>query len=98
MAMRRGTRYGLERRLCPDGRCVGLIGDDGRCRECRRQVPAPAPDWVDEGIPLEGLMCQDDACFGITQVVSTGSPYRPEFERVCPLCGRRYETAALTRP
>lgn len=22
------------RRLCPDGSCVGVIGDDGKCREC----------------------------------------------------------------
>ena len=22
------------RRLCPDGACVGLIGDDGRCKVC----------------------------------------------------------------
>ena len=22
------------RRLCPDGGCVGLIGDDGRCKVC----------------------------------------------------------------
>jgi hypothetical protein len=25
-----------KRRLCPDGACVGVIGDDGRCRECGR--------------------------------------------------------------
>jgi|SRR5579872_6675042 len=23
-----------QRRLCPDGACVGLIGDDNRCKEC----------------------------------------------------------------
>jgi hypothetical protein len=22
------------RRLCPDGACIGVIGDDGRCRVC----------------------------------------------------------------
>jgi hypothetical protein len=26
------------RRLCPDGACVGLVGDDGRCRVCGRSV------------------------------------------------------------
>ena len=25
-----------ERELCPDDACIGLIGDDGRCRECGR--------------------------------------------------------------
>jgi hypothetical protein len=24
------------RRLCPDGNCIGLIGPDGRCKECGR--------------------------------------------------------------
>jgi hypothetical protein len=23
-----------ERRLCSDGMCIGVIGPDGRCREC----------------------------------------------------------------
>jgi hypothetical protein len=23
-----------KRRLCPDGACIGVIGDDGRCRVC----------------------------------------------------------------
>lgn len=27
---------GVERELCPDGACIGLIGADGRCRECGR--------------------------------------------------------------
>ena len=22
------------RKLCPDGNCIGIIGSDGRCREC----------------------------------------------------------------
>lgn len=25
-----------ERRLCPDGACIGVIGDDGRCKMCGR--------------------------------------------------------------
>jgi hypothetical protein len=28
------------RRLCPDGNCIGVIGPDGRCKECGR----PAED------------------------------------------------------
>ncbi len=24
------------RRLCPDGSCIGVIGPDGRCKECGR--------------------------------------------------------------
>lgn len=41
------------RRLCPDGACVGLIGEDGRCKVCGtpagggtpyREPDAAAPD------------------------------------------------------
>jgi hypothetical protein len=24
------------RELCPDGSCIGVLGEDGRCRECGR--------------------------------------------------------------
>ncbi len=27
-----------DRQLCPDGACIGVIGADGRCRECGRQA------------------------------------------------------------
>jgi len=26
------------RKLCPDGNCIGIIGSDGRCRECGRPL------------------------------------------------------------
>jgi hypothetical protein len=25
-----------ERKLCPDGACTGLVGSDGKCKECGR--------------------------------------------------------------
>lgn len=27
-----------ERTLCPDGGCVGVIGDDGRCKVCGKEA------------------------------------------------------------
>ncbi len=27
------------RQLCPDGSCIGLIGDDGTCKVCGRAAP-----------------------------------------------------------
>ena len=29
-----------DRALCPDGSCIGVIGDDGRCRVCGRTAEA----------------------------------------------------------
>jgi hypothetical protein len=34
--MSQGTFDPSKRRLCTDGACIGVIGDDGRCRECGR--------------------------------------------------------------
>jgi hypothetical protein len=45
------------RQLCPDGACTGIIGPDGRCKECGRRaetsayrgdVPDPTPGLPDE--------------------------------------------------
>jgi hypothetical protein len=44
------------RRLCPDGSCIGLIGPDGRCKECGRSsdgkpaalVGKPADDRTED--------------------------------------------------
>lgn len=33
-----------QRQLCPDGSCIGVIGDDGQCKVCGRV----APNWGDE--------------------------------------------------
>ncbi|HEY0709408.1 MAG TPA: hypothetical protein VGG33_21540 [Polyangia bacterium] len=39
-----------KRRLCPDGNCVGLLDDDGRCRVCGVTAGpgAAAPAFPDE--------------------------------------------------
>jgi hypothetical protein len=42
-----------ERRLCDDGNCTGLIGPDGRCKECGR--PAGS-----EGDPAPRLFAEED--------------------------------------
>jgi hypothetical protein len=45
--MSEGTFNPADRRLCPDGSCIGIVGSDGRCRVCGRagdgSVAASAP-------------------------------------------------------
>jgi len=31
-----GESFDDDRELCPDGACTGIIGADGRCKECGR--------------------------------------------------------------
>jgi len=42
------TSFDSNRRLCPDGSCVGVIGPDGRCPECGRSTDGK-PRLVTEG-------------------------------------------------
>jgi len=47
--MSEGTFNPAQRRLCPDGSCIGVVGADGRCRVCGRagdgSAAATAPAW-----------------------------------------------------
>jgi hypothetical protein len=36
--MSEAAKFDSHRRLCPDGGCIGVIGDDGRCRVCGRSA------------------------------------------------------------
>jgi hypothetical protein len=37
------TRFDSNRRLCPDGACIGIIRPDGRCSQCGRAAQSGAP-------------------------------------------------------
>jgi len=41
--MSEGTFNPADRRLCPDGSCIGVVGSDGRCRVCGRAGDGSAP-------------------------------------------------------
>jgi hypothetical protein len=79
------------RKLCPDGACIGVIGDDGRCKVCGLAddgsivAPAAAEAEVDAAGAIEGdspfdddrELCPDGACIGVL-----GSDGK------CKVCGR----------
>ncbi len=79
-----------DRELCPDEMCVGLMGSDGRCKECGRSADNATPepdkpadpsssDDVDEEDEFEDRrLCPDDMCVGLI-----GSDGR------CKECGTR---------
>ena len=79
-----------DRELCPDGSCIGLIGDDGRCRVCGRTGDGEAAEPVavtassprvpadsDGAFDEDRELCPDGACIGIL-----GSDGK------CKVCGR----------
>jgi len=65
-----------DRELCPDGACIGLIADDGRCNVCGREREGAAEEaWATDGgargaIEVEGdeedrELCPDGSCIGL---------------------------------
>jgi hypothetical protein len=83
-----GRRYLQARRLCPDGVCVGLVGDDGRCRVCGQSAPAPLNDGVEDSLAIGRRVCDDGACIGVLRARRVGPPYRTHVEVACSICGR----------
>jgi hypothetical protein len=53
------TDFDPQRKLCPDGSCIGVIGSDGKCTECGR----PAPDG-DAAADTAGWEAADDGADG----------------------------------
>ncbi len=56
--MSEGTFNPAERRLCPDGSCIGLVGANGRCRVCGRAgdgsaAAAAVPAWDADTAPRD---------------------------------------------
>src|SRR5437867_11018135 len=66
-----------ERELCGDDTCIGVIGPDGRCKECGRtreqaaagvsvEVQAAATDEpASNPLDEDRELCGDDTCIGI---------------------------------
>jgi hypothetical protein len=63
------------RELCPDGSCTGVLGADGRCKECGRSATgAPAPEAAgvtsalsgdEEALDEDRQLCPDGSCTGL---------------------------------
>ena len=47
-------KFDPHRRLCPDGACIGVIGDDGRCRVCGRSGGGGGKDAAPAGFVPAG--------------------------------------------
>jgi hypothetical protein len=87
------------RRLCPDGTCIGLLDDSGRCKECGQvagarateaapTAPTAPPDDVDPDMDI-GTDDDDDAAgqSSADEPMDAGAPEGARFDparRLCP--------------
>jgi hypothetical protein len=87
-----------QRRLCPDGACVGIIGSDGRCKICGMHG---AMTGDDRGFASDNLE-EEDAMAALGDADDTFDPSRslcPDGacvgvlgpDRRCKVCGRSAE-------
>jgi hypothetical protein len=91
------------RKLCPDGTCVGVIGDDGRCRECGRTeaeaeqgAPIAEPGDADDVPAFDPSAAEhglDPSTFDSTRRLCDdgGCVGVVGEDGVCRVCGRRSE-------
>ena len=86
-------KFDPHRRLCPDGACVGVIGEDGRCKVCGRSAsgaPAAAgfmPSQVEDEDGGDGENEDADEAAGpgaaAGQKAAAGAGFDPN-RRLCP--------------
>jgi hypothetical protein len=87
-------KFDPHRRLCPDGACIGVIGDDGRCRVCGRSASgAPAEagfvasGTADDDEDQDQDQDQDEggarSAGGGAQKAAAGAGFDPN-RRLCP--------------
>lgn len=86
------TGFDPNRRLCPDGSCVGLIGPDGRCTVCAQTESAAAAEDAHPAVPAapseehadsggfdpDRRLCEDGSCVGVIGPDGT-----------CTVCGQK---------
>ncbi len=79
-----------DRELCSDGACVGVIGPDGRCKECGKSSPNKTPkagrkNGADAPVPTSVLPSKkstDGDAPGARAV--EGDSFDPEARELCP--------------
>jgi len=69
-----------DRELCPDGACIGVLGPDGRCSECRRT----AADFSDDELTPEVVGVQDGPRQQRAGEADEDGPALDEERELCP--------------
>jgi hypothetical protein len=73
----------LERELCPEGTCIGLIGPDGFCKECGRPGRGPGVDPRNQGLRSEHEVAGELAA-AVIEGDATPAPEDFAERRLCP--------------
>jgi hypothetical protein len=88
MATEESSFNPADRRLCPDGTCVGLIGSDGRCRACGLRADASTPGGrsTDDLLADEAFAGRDDDDHDAMNAAGGAEGGAPAFQTDRRLC------------
>lgn len=75
------TEFNPQRKLCPDGSCVGIIGSDGKCTVCGRLDPGGDAPLAPAAWDGEDDATADDAPLG--EASADGSSGFDSKRRLC---------------
>jgi hypothetical protein len=85
-----------QRQLCSDGNCIGVIGPDGRCKECGKPAEGGAPppaakdesDAAPEAPPAEAEKDETDETISTAEAPAAGTAESDSDDwsnrRLCP--------------
>ena len=73
----------LERELCAEGTCIGLIGPDGFCKECGRPGRGPGVDPRTQGLRSDDEVAGELAA-AIIEGDAAAAPEDFAERRLCP--------------
>jgi hypothetical protein len=62
------------RRLCSDGNCIGVIGPDGRCKECGRPYEGKLPETLGHQNDIPPVASSEESALQTSEASSAQSP------------------------
>jgi hypothetical protein len=74
-----------DRQLCVDGACIGLIGDDGRCKVCDKPGSKAKPGAANSAATKAAVRERDDAALEQAAREMAGSAEPGEVESIAPV-------------
>jgi hypothetical protein len=88
------AKFDSKRRLCPDGSCVGVVGDDGRCRVCGRDAGGAKSAAASSPVAAAAAAADDTAFDSVSDddagddalAADAAEPGAPTFDAARRLC------------
>ncbi len=72
------------RTLCSDGNCIGVIGPDGRCKECGKPYDAAVEDLIEDPERKESAPQEEESTEPLTEETTDAPTENDQPQRSAP--------------